>query len=272
MNKIGIRGHDVGKMEAVELAEKIKSYGFDGVQLVFKKALSTKVDFSNTDSILLAFEELDIPLLGAYFNPFDPNKEVRNQGISYFKENLRIAPSIGASYVGSETGFLTADSSTTLEELHSEKSLRYVTSIFKDLVETAKKVYSCVAIEGAYAHVAYCPKSIKFMIDQINSPYLKVIVDLYNFLNIDNYLNRMDIFESALSLLKNDIVIFHLKDFIVENGKLKQVGLGKGLMDFETIITRIRETTPDAYLIFEGVTGSDIESSLVLIKKIIGRK
>jgi len=204
MNKIGIRGHDVGRMEALELAKKIKAHGFDGVQLVFKKALSTEVDFSNLEPIKDAFKDLDIALLGAYFNPITPNLEVRNQGISYFKDNLKIAQTMGVSYVGSETGFITTDSQTTIEELHSDASLRLVTEVFKDLVVTAEKYHAKVAIEGAYAHVAYRPESIKYMVDQINSPNLKVIVDLYNFLNINNYKNRMDIFESALTLLKDE--------------------------------------------------------------------
>lgn len=272
MNKIGIRGHDIGKMSATELAKKIKDFGFDGVQLVFKKALTTKVDFSDIHEIKSAFIGLDIPLLGAYFNPIQPNLEERNESISYFKENLKIAQSLGASFVGSETGFLIDSSSTNIEAIHNEATLSQVTEVFRDLVLTAEKYNSFVAIEGAYAHVAYDPFSIKYIVDQINSPHLKVIVDLYNFLNINNYQDRMEIFETSLSLLKNDIVIFHLKDFIVENGKLKQVGLGQGLMDYETIIHRIYETNPDAYLILEGVTGLDIGPSLSLIKKLIERK
>ncbi|HHW79847.1 MAG TPA: sugar phosphate isomerase/epimerase, partial [Acholeplasmataceae bacterium] len=92
---------------------------------------------------------------------------------------------------------------------------------------------------------------------------------LYNFLNIENYVNRMDIFQESLDLLSEHIVIFHLKDFIVENGKLKQVGLGQGLMDYPKIINLIKEYNPNAYLIFEGVVGEDIKTSFELINNLI---
>ena len=39
-----MRAHDVGKLGANELAVAVKSFGFDGVQLVFPKALGQNVD------------------------------------------------------------------------------------------------------------------------------------------------------------------------------------------------------------------------------------
>jgi sugar phosphate isomerase/epimerase len=82
----------------------------------------------------------------------------------------------------------------------------------------------------------------------------------------------MEIFETCLNLLRDDIVIFHLKDFIVQNEKLVQVGLGQGLMDFPKIIRRIQEVKPEAYLIFEGVTGEDIKTSYDYIKSLLEGK
>ena len=71
------------------------------------------------------------------------------------------------------------------------------------------------------------------------------------------------------SLMKDKIVLFHLKDYIVENGTLKQVGLGKGLMDYKFLIKTIKENFDDAYLIFEGVVGDDIEESLEFINNLL---
>ena len=69
--------------------------------------------------------------------------------------------------------------------------------------------------------------------------------------------------------MKDKIVLFHLKDYIVDNGKLVQVGLGQGLMDFPFIIKTIKENFTDAFLIFEGVVGEDIDTSLSYIKNLV---
>ena len=71
------------------------------------------------------------------------------------------------------------------------------------------------------------------------------------------------------NLMKDKIVLFHLKDYIVDGDKLKQVGLGQGLMDYPFMIKLIKTHCPNAFLIFEGVTGDDIDSSLEYINRLL---
>ncbi|MCR3905646.1 MAG: sugar phosphate isomerase/epimerase [Tenericutes bacterium] len=272
MNKIGIRAHDIGQFNAKTLSNKVMEHGFDGVQLVFKKAIDRPVNFNDLTEIKQFFTNPMIMMLGAYFNPIHPDKKILEEGIENFKNHLKIANDLNAKYVGTETGSLMGSPWGYVEENHNEASLNTVIDVFKDLAKTAKKYNSYIAIEGAYAHVAYSPVRIKKILDEIRSPYIKVTIDLYNYLHIGNYKDRMNIFEDCLNLLKNDIVIFHLKDFIVEKDNLVQVGLGQGLMDYPKIISRIKEVKPDAYLIFEGVTNDDIASSYNYIKNLLEGK
>jgi sugar phosphate isomerase/epimerase len=272
MNKIGIRAHDIGCMSPEELSNQVSAYGFDGVQLIFKKALDMELDFNNLNLIKKYFTTPMIMMLGAYFNPVHPDSKVVSQGIDYFKKHLEFAFSLNCKYVGTETGSLMGSPWGYVKENHEQKALDDVISVVRDLVVFAEKKHSYVAIEGAYAHVAYSPLRIKQIIDAVNSPNLKVTIDLFNYLHIGNYQDRMNILEESLTLLTNDIVIFHLKDFIIKENQLIQVGLGQGLMDFKNIIKRIQEVNPDAHLIFEGVTGNDIKSSLAYIKNIIKGK
>lgn len=269
MLKLGIRAHDIGKFSPEKLAEEVLKHKFEGVQLVFGKALTEPVDFNNLKNIKDNFgKNPEIFMLGAYFNPVHPDKTVVESGIANFKKHLEIANELNAKYVGSETGSLMGSPWGYMPENHTQESLDEVIRIFKELANHAEAHNSHIAVEGAYAHVAYSPERIKEIVDTIKSPNLKVTIDLYNFLNTENYVDRMEIFERSLKLLKDDIVIFHLKDFILEDGKLKQVGLGKGLMDYPTIIKRIKEELPNAYLIFEGVTGDDIKTSFQMISSL----
>ncbi|MBE0700599.1 MAG: sugar phosphate isomerase/epimerase [Acholeplasmataceae bacterium] len=271
MNKLGIRAHDVGRFDAETLAKQVRDYGFEGVQLVFKKALLESVDFRHMDDIKNAFVKPKIMMLGAYFNPVHPDVGVVQEGIAYFKKHLEMANSLDADYVGSETGSLMGSPWGYVKENHSSRTLDKVIRVFKDLADHAKQHHAMIAIEGAYAHVAYDPLQIRKILDVVGSRHLKVTVDLFNYLHIGNYQNRMLIFDDCFKYLKNEIVIFHLKDFIVEDETLKQVGLGQGLMDYETIIARIKKETPDAHLIFEGVTGHDIEASMAYIRDLLER-
>lgn len=269
MNKLGIRAHDVGKHHAKELASKIDDLGFDGVQLVIKKALLDDAPFDHLDVIKNAFVKPYIMMLGAYFNPVHPDEKEVRDGIQYFKKHLEIASHLGTSYVGSETGSYQGSPWTLHPKNHTDEAMDRVVEVFRELADEAKKLNVFVAIEGAYQHVAYSPKRLKDIIDRIHSPHVKVIVDLFNYLHIGNVDERMTILDEAIDLFGDQIVIFHLKDFVIQDNRLVQVGLGQGLMDYPKIIKLIKEKTPDAYLIFEGVTGDDIVSSYQLIQSLL---
>lgn len=271
MIKVGIRAHDIGKMDAFELSQEVTKYGFDGVQLVFNKAINHPVDFNDLSDIKKAFPQ-NIMMLGAYFNPVHPDKEEVLKGVNNFKKHLEVARELNADFVGTETGSLMGSPWGYVMENHDEKTLDHVIEVVKDLTKHAELHDAYIAIEGAYAHVAYHPLTVKRIIDEVKSSHLKVTVDLYNFLHIGNYKKRNEIFEEAISLLKDDIVIFHLKDFITENNTLKQVGLGQGLMDYPWMIQTIKKHFSDVYLIFEGVTGEDIKTSFTFIKSLLEKE
>jgi len=269
MNKIGIRAHDVATTSASALAAKITDLGFDGAQLVVKKALTEPVNFDNPSALKEAFRNLPILMLGAYFNPVHPDPNVREEGIAAFKSHLHLAQALNVPYVGMETGSLMGSPWGYLPENHLPQTLDQVIAVFADLLKTAEQTHTMIALEGAWAHVVYSPQKVREVLDRLANPHLFVTVDLFNFLHPGNHEERMVIFEDCLRLFKNEIVIYHLKDYQVQSGQLKQVGLGQGIMDFKQIIKRIRKETPNAFLIFEGVTGDDIPASLSLIRQLL---
>jgi sugar phosphate isomerase/epimerase len=265
MNRICIRAHDLGRLPAEALAEKIRAAGFDGLQLVPAKALDGPFGPENAEALVKAFAGLEITMIGAYFNPVHPDPEVVQAGIAHFKKMLAVAGPLGALYVGSETGSLMGSPWTYVPQNHAPQTLDRVIDVFRGLADYAGGTGASVAIEGAWAHVAYSPEKVREILDAIQNPNLKVVVDLFNFLNPANHEDRMNILDRCFRLLKDDIVVFHLKDYVVEDGALRQVGLGRGLMDYPAILAKIRAETPDARLVFEGVTGDDVATSLDLV-------
>ena len=129
-----------------------------------------------------------------------------------------------------------------------------------------KSAFIGIALEGAFGHCMWNPKLLKKLVDDIDNGTVFVTVDLYNFLAFENYQNYKEIFEECLEVFKGKIVIFHLKDFVVENESLKQCCIGKGILDYDYIMKRIMETNPNAYLIFEGSKPEDMSYSFNFIK------
>lgn len=275
--KICYRAHDLGKTTAEELAKRVSSHHFDGVQLVLNKAIEGETGLAGTlniekcQKIKEAFnnEGLEITMLGAYFNPVHSNKELVSSLVEKYKEHLKYAKYFDSLYVGTETGSYNDDKWTYNPLNRTNEAYNEVRRIFTDLANTAKECNAYMAIEGAYGHCMYSPEQLKKLYNDINNGHVKIIVDIFNYLDISNYEEQNEIFEKCIKLFKDEIVIFHLKDFIVEDNKLKQVGLGQGIMNLEYFLPLMKKNCPNATLVFEGVKPSDIDSSMEFIKKYI---
>lgn len=268
MIKIGVRGHDIAKTDPKTLSKEINKFGFEGVQLVIPKAISTEFDYDNPKKSLEGFNT-PIFMLGAYFNPVHPDQEQLDKGVNNFIKHLKIANEIGAPWVGTESGSLMGSPWGYMPENHTDETYNQLLPIFDNLLKIAKKHDTKIIIEGAWNHVLYDPKRVLQFVNHFNSDELVVTVDLYNFLNINNYKKQNEVFKEAVTLLKDKIRVIHLKDYIVKDNKLVQVGLGQGLMDYEYVIDVIKKELPNVYLIFEGVKLEDMESSYKYIHNLL---
>lgn len=274
--KIGIRLHDLIKATPSVAFKKAKETGFDYIQLVFKKALvdengiATPFSKDLLDEVKKALDEnnLKISMLGAYFNPVHSNKEKVKNDKEYFIEHLKYASVLNANYVGTETGSYNDDKWTYNPKNQTEEGYQESLSIFKELKIEAEKYKTTILMEPAWGHVMYSVDQLKRAVNELNSEYIKVTIDIYNLLYIGNYKDYKEIYLHALKTFSKDIKVIHLKDFNVDltNNKLIQCGLGKGIIDFKFIVENAKKYCPEAVLTFEGVVGEDIIPSLNLIK------
>ncbi len=274
---LGVRLHDLGKKDAETLAKNAQEIGFDGVQFVINKAIEGESGLKGTltndkiNSMAKAFKNhnLKVMMLGAYFNPVHSNKEKVNTFIDKFKDHLSFAHQFDCSYVGTETGSFNDDSWTYNPLNREESAYQEVKRIVKELLDYAKEVNSNVAIEGAYGHCIYKPSLLKRLFDELDNGHFQIIVDVFNYLYIGNYEERFNILNECLSLFGEKIKVFHIKDFIVQNDKLIQVEIGKGIMGWDKMLPLIYKSCPNAFLVFEGVKKEDMVSSYKYFKNLI---
>lgn len=270
--KLGIRGHDLPGAPFASIddfVESFKQHDLDYLQLVYKKAFR---DFEIEPHFLLELSDrlkkndINVAMIGAYFNMIHPDEEKRINGIEYFKQCLETASVFDCELVGSETGSANGDKWTFNEYNHTKEAFDTVVETVKGLKKYGNIFKARPIIEGAYAHTVYEPFVLKELIDLTEID--DVTVDIYNYLNIDNYKDADRIFDECLELFKEKIRVFHLKDYNVAEGKLVQCGIGQGIMNWKYYLRRIKEELPDTTLILEGVTGEDIETSIEYIRRL----
>lgn len=277
--QIAFRTHDLGVKGLENAIDKLRACGISAVQLVAYKFLDEikyapdELDGLNTTAIgtALADAGISVPLIGAYFNPVHSDKQKVERGISVFKEYLKYSANLGCNIVGSETGSFNDDKWTYNPLNRTEEALQTVIATFKELAAYAQSVGAFVGMEGAAGHVCWNVATLKRAIDAIGADNVKVIFDLYNYLDGENYARYLDILDEGLEVFKGKIHIFHIKDCVFEDGKLRQVAPSKGMFDFEKILSKIKAYDKDATLVLEGTTGEDIVPCSKFIREVWDR-
>lgn len=278
MMKLCVRAHDLGVKGEEKIIGRLDGLGLDGVQLVAYKALEgisyspDSMTEERADAFRRAFEAAGktVPLIGAYFNPVHPNEEKISKGMAVFKSYLALARSLGCDIVGSETGSYNGEPWIYHPMNRTGEALDRVVSTFSELCECAGEYGVNIGMEGAFGHVCYDVKTLDRAVKRIGRDNIRIIFDLYNYLDPSNVGERMDILKRGLETFGDRICVFHLKDCTVgEDGSLKQCGVGKGIFDYPEIIGEIKKVCPNAALVFEGVTGDDLPYAADFIKKLI---
>ena len=257
--KIGVRAHDIGGVLPAEaLAQTAAAHGFDSVQLTLDDALEGFVyepgclqkPLAERVSKAFAGAGVEIAVFSCYINPVHPDLIVRRAQIDKFREFVRNAAAFGARIVATETGSRNPDGSFTSWN-HSEEAFSCFLESLREMVAEAERFGVTVCIEGVERFVIHDPQSLRQMLNSVSSPNLQILFDPVNLLSIENYTRREEIIAESLALFGDRIVVFHAKDFVVENGTFRRVPIGEGCMDFRPVLQYIWEHAPQSNVIVE---------------------
>ncbi|WP_176541103.1 MULTISPECIES: sugar phosphate isomerase/epimerase [unclassified Bacillus (in: firmicutes)] len=270
---IGIRAHDVENRPLEELVEEIAGKGLTSVQLALGKSFdymklepgALSPGLAHHIGAAFARKNVQIAVLGCYFNMIHPVHAERRKGIERFKEHIRFARDFGCSIVGTETGNVNPEIVYTVENFKEEPFLEVVESV-RELVREAEKFGVIVGIEAGVNHPIYSSKVMKRLLDMVNSNNLQVILDPVNLLTVDTYQEQDQIIREAFELLGDRIVILHAKDFVVEDNQLKTLAVGQGLLNYDTVLKQVKQKKPYINILMEETTEPFINESLVFLK------
>ncbi len=279
MNRIGVRGHDFGKMSVEELPKFIKEKGFNGIQFAPDKALKeiNKLSDINEDILLKAKEnfeknEVEVSVYGCYREIGMLDKTQRLEQVQQFKQGIVNAKIIGAQVIGTETTGLSIDS-----DIREEAYLGLRDSVFR-IIEEAEKHNVYVAIEPVSFHTLNSAELTKRLIDEVNSDKLRIILDSVNLFTVENIKNQKEIITNCFDLFGDKISALHVKDIQLigernkdllklENDIFEWRHIGEGIVDYNHILSFVKGR--DIALIREGATIESYKTDIKLIKSFL---
>lgn len=258
----GVRGHDVAADDLPALAQKLKDYGIQSVQLVLKKSCKGFEEgmfspaFAQKIGKTFAQNDVDIAVLGCYINPSCTNEASLKAQMDYFVESLKYARHMSAGVVGLETGFV-GDSCVPADN-HTEEAYQHLFANMRTLCTAAEKLGVMIAVEGVSMFVINTPERLHRLITELDSPNMVAIFDPLNLLTVENYTRQDELFDTMFSLLGDKIAVVHLKDFKVVDNRLRQCPIGEGLMNIPRLLSLIKQHKPHLPVILEEVKEDDL--------------
>lgn len=249
--QIGIRLHDTAALPLEERLATIKNQGFTCAHVALSKVIH---EFLVNPSALtpgLAMYlrklfhsyEIDIAVLGCYLNLANPDPLQMESILDTYLAHIRFASILGCGVVGTETGAPNLQYQYE-PACHTKEALQIVVHNLSRIVSYAEKMGVIIAIEPVRNHIIYNSQIARQVLDQIKSPNLQIIFDPVNLLGIDNYLQQTQVIEEAIDFLGDDIVVVHMKDFLIQEGKIVSVAAGTGSLDYKPIIEFIKTKKP----------------------------
>ncbi len=262
-----IRAHDLQQYNVMEVKEVKAKYQIEGYQLALKKSFDIKEARLTIESIKDISQTVfdNTLILGAYFNPVDPDHSKVRDGIENFIFNMKLAKQNAIRYVGTETGSKMGTPWDYHPDNHLPETVAESTAAFKEIATRTKDIDVHIAIEPAYHHVINAIDSLVTMDKAIADSRLVYILDIYNLLCARQYEDYKQVLAHFLKMAGNKTHIVHLKDFIVVDGYVKQVKIGDGIVDFAHVINEAQAVNEEMLFVLEGTLEEDLENAMRIV-------
>jgi sugar phosphate isomerase/epimerase len=188
-------------------------------------------------------------------NMIHPDPEVRRDGLRRLAVLITAAPAMGTRLVTLCTG--TRDPADPWK-FHPDNA---TPEAWRDLVASMETAIAAadangvdLGIEPELANVVSSAEAARRLIDEMQSPRLRIVLDAANLFETASLAEQRDIVARAVDLLADRIVMAHAKDRAV-NGDF--VAAGQGVLDYRHYLAALRRAGFDGALVAHGLTAGE---------------
>lgn len=271
MLKIGARAHDYGKKAPRELFEHIRSDGYEGIQLAFKKAVAgiacrqdiTPEVLEETRSALKD-TGLALPVLGTYVELAAADERQRAEAVEEFSAGIAFARELKAGCIGTETTKMSSQPQITQGEviLLLKRSLEV-------LLPQAEAAGVIVAVEPVWGHTLHTWQDAVELLKDMRSENLQIIFDPVNLLDPADAGRQAPYFEKCFEALREHIVAVHMKGTRIADGQKQSVRFWDSILDYETVFRLLRQMEGELFVLHEEADPATADRAMKFLKPLL---
>ena len=245
----------------------------DGVSVMMEstesKRTALQIDTELYDSIRKEFDARNINMaaISGTYNMIHPDKKQRADGLRKLRAVASACDRLGTSIITLCTGTRNPESMWRRHpDNDSPEAWNDLVASMRQAVQIADEYRITLAFEPEVANVVDSAQKARRLLDEIGSPYLKVIMDGANIFHAGELPRMREILDEAFALLSEDIAIAHAKD-LDRDGQAGHLAAGKGLLDYGHYLSLLNNLEFDVPLILHGLSEAQVPECVAFLRE-----
>ena len=274
--QIGIMSRTFARATLEEELDAVANHGISCMQFGLSSAgvteLPTHIDVDLCHKIReeMSSRNITMTALSGTYNMIHPDLQQRVDGL----RNLRVLASacdkLGTSVITLCTG--TRDPNSMWRR-HPDNDLPEawddLAVSMRQAIQVAEEYQVTLAFEPEVANVVDSAIKARRIIDQIGSPYLKVVMDGANIFHAGELPRMREILDEAFALLGEHIAFAHAKD-LDRDGEAGHLAAGKGLLDYDQYLSLLNDIDSDVPIVLHGLSEAEVNGCVAFLREKIG--
>ena len=202
----------------------------------------------------MAARGITMSAISGTFNMIHPDMAERQAGLRRLRTLAAACASLGTSVITLCTGTRNTESMwRSHPDNGSEDAWRDLVVSMHETAAIAEEYGVTMAFEPEVSNVIDSAQRARRLLDEIGSPYLKVVMDGANVFHKGELPHMTAILTEAFDLLGNDIALAHAKD-LTEDGHAGNAAAGTGLLDYDLYVRLLHESGYTGALVLHGLS------------------
>jgi sugar phosphate isomerase/epimerase len=253
--------------------DTVVAHGFDCIQFNFACAGMPSMPENIPPEIAkqigseIKKRHLAVAAVSGTFNMLHPDAQKRADGIRRLGVIAASCAELETLLVTLCTG--TRDAEDMWRHHHgndSPEAWRDLLASLTNALEIADKFNLTLGIEPETANVISSPCKARRLLDEMKSSRLKIVIDPANLFHPGDFARQQQILDEAFDLLGEDIILAHAKDVREENGVMKHIAAGKGSIDYDYYLSKLRAAGFSGPLILHGLSPEEVDESVARLR------
>jgi len=269
--QIGIFAKTFVRPTLAETLDAVVAHGICCVQFNLACAgvpsMPDHIDPALIASIRSAMDAHDMTMaaISGTFNMIHPDLERRRDGFARLRILAAACRDLGTSVITLSTGTRDPDDMWRRHpDNDTPAAWRDLVAAMTEATQIAEEHKLTLAFEPEIANVVDSAVKGRRLLDQIGSPYLKVVMDGANLFHLGELPRMRAILEAAFDLLGADIVLALAKD-LSRDGAAGHEAAGSGLLDYDWYLSLLRRVGYSGPLILHALAEHQVDSSIAFL-------